>query len=230
MQRYVATLIFLAVLFLTPMAQAFAQKQNPVAPAVSAKASAKPSGEDDLRPPKEEEGPIGTPSDIKLLGIAVATLASSLAFWATYRHFRKKIEEKKKTSPPVPPEKAAYDALKKIRELMDTDGKAFYFRLCLAFREYTGRRFNVNATEMTTEELLPVLRSLPLERNLASDASRFLAYSDPVKYAGAVPERTKMERHFKFVRLFVKKTTDAISPEKDGAGQASQSETATSDA
>ena len=230
MQRHVAAFIFLTVLFLTPMAQIFAQEENPVAPEVSAKASGKPSGEGALRPLKEEERPIGAPSAIKLLGAAAATLASILAFWATYRHFRKKIDEKQIPPPPEPPEKAAYEALKGIRELMDSDGKAFYFRLCLVFREYIGGRFFINAAEMTTEELLPVLRSLPLERNLASDASLFLSYSDPVKYAEAVAERTKMERHFKFVRHFVKKTTDAISPEKDRSGQASQPETATSDA
>ena len=110
---------------------------------------------------------------------------------------------------------------------MDSDGKAFYFRLSLALREYIGRRFSINAAEMTSEELFPVLRSLPLEEDLASDARRFFGYSDPVKYAGAVPERTRMERHIKFVRLFVKKTTDAISPEKIGAGELSHSEKAT---
>ena len=111
---------------------------------------------------------------------------------------------------------------------MDSDGKAFYFRLSLAFREYIGKRFSINAAEMTTEELLPVLRSLPLEKDLASDARRFFDYSDPVKYAGAVPERTKMERHLEIVRFFVKKTTDAILPEPDGAGIISRQEKAKS--
>ena len=61
---------------------------------------------------------------------------------------------------------------------------------------------------MTTEELFPILKSLRLGEQLESETRRFFDCSDPVKFAGAVPERTNMERHLKFVQYFIKMTAE----------------------
>ncbi len=225
MQRYTAASIICIVLCWAHLSVVIAQQSPPAGQDVSAESLL--SDMTDIHDLKSLEPPQGMPFSTKLLLVLFAILATISCFGGVYRYYRKRVEEKQKTPPPVPPEQAAYDALKEIGRLMDSDGKAFYFRLSLAFREYIGKRFSINAAEMTTEELFPVLRSLPLEKDLVSDTSRFFDYSDPVKYAGAVPERTKMERHLKLVRSFVKKTTEAILPEPDGAGIVSLHEKAT---
>jgi hypothetical protein len=222
----VAAFILCIGFFWTPLASAFVQEDAPVGH--DASATQGPSADmSDIYDLKALEPPQGTPFFTKLLLAVAGVLVSILIAWAVHRYYRKKNEDKQKTPSPVPPDQAAYDALREIRELMDSDGKAFYYRLSIALRDYIGKRFSVNAAEMTTQELFPVLRSLPLDTDLESEVRRFLLYSDPVKYAGTVPERVKMERHLKFVRFFVKKTTDAISPEADGSGEDSHAEKVT---
>lgn len=110
--------------------------------------------------------------------------------------------------------------LGKIRDLMDIDGKAFYFRLTLALRGYVEGKYSVNAAEMTTEELAPVLKSLRIDEELETGALCLFDYSDPVKYADAVAERAKMENHFKFVRYFVKSTAENSFRQDASPGEA----------
>ncbi len=165
----------------------------------------------------------GMPFYAKALLAASAVLLAILSICLAVRYLQGK--KKGQASPaPLSPEEAALKTLGEIRNIMDTDAKAFYFRLSLALREFMEGKFSVKAAEMTTEELVPLMKSLRLEEELESGARRFFEYSDPVKFAGAVPERIKMEDHFKFVRYFVKTAarnsfeTDASQAEARPAG------------
>jgi hypothetical protein len=94
-------------------------------------------------------------------------------------------------------------------------GKLFYFRLSEILRQYLQGRFGVDGLEMTTEELLPHVEGMKLERDLKRNMKRFLVSCDPVKFAGAPTHRDMMEKDLGFVRGVVEKTAAALeTPEK----------------
>lgn len=111
-----------------------------------------------------------------------------------------------------PPEETACKRLGEILPLMDADGKKFYFSLSLIIRGYIQERFGIPAPELTTEELVPAVNALDLDRALKDGLRSLFAASDPVKYAAAPAVRKEMEAHAAFVRNFIKQTTPV--PEK----------------
>jgi hypothetical protein len=120
------------------------------------------------------------------------------------------------------PEDAARQRLAAL--LTDTgSGKAFYFQLSAIFREYLDGRFGIDSLEMTTEELLPRVDTLALQKDSKREVKTFLTSCDPVKFAGAPTHPSVMERDLDFVKAFVEKTA-ALPPENPG-GPASPNKT-----
>lgn len=149
----------------------------------------------------------GYPAYVKwLVGALLGILLLVILLLAISFYKKKRLNENKKPLP-VPPDKAALTALRKIRGLMNAAGKDFYFALSMILRAYIDGRFGINAMDMTTEELLPEIFGLDLNSELKKRARAFFRYSDSVKFANLPPERVKMEEHFKFVNSFVKITT-----------------------
>ena len=83
----------------------------------------------------------------------------------------------------------AMQALDGIGDVRGQDGKAFYFRLSAILRRYIFGRFSVGAPEMTTEEFLPCIDRLPIDRELARQLKQLCRAMDPVKFAGETGER-----------------------------------------
>jgi hypothetical protein len=137
-----------------------------------------------------------------------------------YRYWRKK-RRPKDISPAeviLPPEVAAAQAL----DALEADGKitdkAFYFRLSAILRAYLSGRFRVDGLEMTTEELLPAVDRLGIDRVLKSGIRDFLLFSDPVKFADLSAPRARRDSDLEFARGFVKQTTpDSTRDETTGA-------------
>lgn len=98
----------------------------------------------------------------------------------------------------------------------DLSPREYYFGLTAILKGYIGRRFDFDAPEMTTEELLPRLNELDCEKKLISDVKAVLTSTDPVKYAGADVLTDKMETDFQTVKDFVRLTPLPIEePEKE---------------
>jgi len=137
-----------------------------------------------------------------VLGFIVVVLAATvLMYWKKQKKTILEVEAS------ISPEEAALNMLKDLHALMDSDGKAFYFRLSMILREYIWHRFGVGAPEMTTEELLPRIAELELGSRLIQGAREFVRAGDPVKFAEQPAETETMQRHLEFVRSFVKQTT-----------------------
>ncbi len=128
--------------------------------------------------------------------------ACIIVFWK-----RRKKKLKGKTAPPVPIDKAALAALESISDVENIDGKDFYFRLCEILRIYIKGRYEINAPEMTSEELFPALDNLGLDRNLLKDIKEVFKRADPVKFAGKPPVLGEMEKDILFAGKFIRKTT-----------------------
>ena len=137
-----------------------------------------------------------------VLGFIIVVLAATvLMYWKKQKKTILEVEAS------ICPEEAALNMLDDLHALMDSDGKAFYFRLSMILREYIRHRFDVGAPEMTTEELLPRIAELELGSRLLQGAREFVRAGDPVKFAEQPAETETMQRHLEFVRSFVKQTT-----------------------
>jgi hypothetical protein len=140
-------------------------------------------------------------------GIAIVALLISLAIFLWKRRKQKQAP----AAPPMPPEKTALLALKKIDLLIEKDAKLFYFKITEIIRAYLHARFGLDALEMTTEELLPKIATLDLNKKLQNDLKALFYHSDPVKFAEQPADRQLMQNDFEFVEIFVNQTTPAVN-------------------
>ena len=137
--------------------------------------------------------------------VILAVLTAVFLFWK--KRQKEKIPE---VVAALSPEEAALNSLVELQELMHSNGKQFYFRLSMIFREYIRQRFGMDAPEMTTEELLPRIAEIKLASDLDRGVRDFIHASDPVKFAERTAEMETMQLHFEFVRSFVRQTTPQI--------------------
>jgi len=111
----------------------------------------------------------------------------------------------------LPPDELALQQLKALENNENHEGRLFYFRLSAILREYIKGRYGINATEMTTEELVPKIDEQELNRRLKTELRTLLHSADPIKFAGDFADRDRMKRDLEFVREFVLQTRDVIS-------------------
>lgn len=164
----------------------------------------------DIRPPVAVgfDAPWLIPALLALAGVVLLA-----ALWWWWRDHRKKrtIET---IVPELPPEMTAMQALDGINDVRGLDGKTFYFRLSAILRQYVFSRFAVGAPEMTTEEFLPCIDRLSVDRNLARQLKQLCRAMDPVKFGGATTVEKQMEADLFFARAFVRKTTPTTVAEQ----------------
>ena len=137
---------------------------------------------------------------------SLVVIGIALLFWRIWRH-RKTPKPVKPLPPPVPPETQAYQALDTLAAQGNISAKQFYFRLSAILRRYLERRFDFPAAEMTTEELLPSINQLRLNKDLANKLKTFCRSSDPIKFAGQNSEENQMRNDLEFERSFVQQTS-----------------------
>lgn len=114
------------------------------------------------------------------------------------------------SAPPTPPHVLALKALEKLKGkgLLERDEcNPFYTELSLILRAYLEGRFNLNATDETTEEIVEEMSKSPdlngSQRNILQE---FMRQADMVKFAKGHPDRLTMESAFKTTQHFVEET------------------------
>ena len=147
---------------------------------------------------------------------AILLLAAILAWlgWKLARRIRRLQEA---VPPPLPPWEEALGALDQLpwREwLGDGQFKRLYYALSEILKRYLERRYEFDAVESTTTELLASMRlhKLPMR----DEITRFFARCDLVKYAKTVPPEDEAERALEQLRDFVVRTKPAPEPLKPG--------------
>jgi hypothetical protein len=158
--------------------------------------------------------PVPVSPTVIAIWTAILLLVAGAVLGGWYLWKKRKTPVVEEVEAVLSPEDAALSQLQALSP--DTeDGKLFYFRLSAILREYLHGRFGIDGIEMTTEELLPHVEAMSLERALKRDMKRFLVSSDPVKFAGAPTRRELMEKDLGFVRGIVEKTAATLgAPEK----------------
>ena len=172
----------------------------------------------DIKPLREVAGPRRWPWVVGLAA-AVLILGALGAWWLRRR--RRGFSE-----PLVPPHDVAFEALRALRATDFEDERAvreFYFRISEVLRAYVEGRFRLNATDLTTEEILAATEGLSLAVEDEDKLHAFLQASDQVKFAAHRPSEGEIETAFERALSFVERTvpredeaedTDAGSEER----------------
>jgi hypothetical protein len=136
----------------------------------------------------------------------VLALAAAIAYWWRRRRAR---EETEPQSPPVPAHEialAALDRLAATEPVGDAAVRRYYFALSEIVRAYIEGRFGLNATDLTSEEIVASLDRLDLPEARALGLRAFLSDTDAVKFAAHRPQRAEIGAVLDWARRFVEAT------------------------
>ncbi len=181
-----------------------------------------PANEENLRP-RPLKPPVEIPPDythLYLLSAAIAAfLIIALITWYVWRRFLRKkgVEEEIAHELLEPPEKVALEHLHALETsdlLRKGKIKEYFSEAADIIRIYLGRRFGVNAVDMTSFELVYALRSSGhslLNEEIVGIIENFLSECDMVKFAKFIPSEERQEKIVADARSIVLMTT----PEKE---------------
>jgi len=139
---------------------------------------------------RDIKGPVGLPVDWRpyLLwgGSALAAVAIVVLIILYLKKFRPAALERARLAPPMPPHKRALEELDRIEAMgLVEEGRfdLYYDLVTDALRRYVGARYNFNAIDMTTEEVVTALDGRLRRLDLADSVGAMLRESDLVKFA-----------------------------------------------
>jgi len=143
--------------------------------------------------------------------VGLVLLAAGILFW---RRRRGEV-----VAPPVPPHELAFAALDALRATDFDDPVAvrrYHFAISEVFRQYVEGRFGLNATDLTTPEILARLGELGGLGNEERILVRsFLLHTDEVKFAGHRPGEDEIRERYAEALQFVQRTIPVASAEAD---------------
>lgn len=141
--------------------------------------------------------------------IAILLVVAGLVYLIIYRkkHAKKKehVEEEKK-KPVVP---AIITARAKLAEMKEGESwnnantKEYYTDLTDIAREYLEGQFEIDAVEMTTDEIMRAVHAMNINGTAKSKLQETLITADFVKFAKANPSKDQNEESFKDINYFV---------------------------
>lgn len=149
-------------------------------------ADAQAKGEDirDIQPPTEVA--IRSLRLVWALLIALGAALVGLLAWRLFQKYRARVAAF--VAPPLPLDVRTRKALDQLKaEELPTRGQsqAFFFRLSEIIRGYLGERYEFDALECTSSELMAQLRRMKPARLPEDGLMRFISESDMVKFARA---------------------------------------------
>lgn len=144
----------------------------------------------------------------------VFPLIAVLASFALWYYLRKRRQQKPIAAvvkPIIPAHVQAMDRLKalKDRKLWQQNAvKAYHSELSDIIREYLENRYQVNAMEQTSDEILSGLRHLDIQEESRNGLRQILILADLVKFAKAEPLNTDNEQSMDNAISFVSHTKE----------------------
>ena len=141
-------------------------------------------------------------------GIILAGLV--LLFIYIVRRLRKKTNiEEEEVKPQIPAIVTAREKMAQLKEsnLWQSEKyKDYYTDLTGIAREYLEGQFNIDAIEMTSDEILDEVRKIQLDNLIFSKLQNTLITSDLVKFAKAIPSPAENENAFKDINSFIEES------------------------
>jgi len=147
--------------------------------------------------------------------LAAAAVALAVGWWV--RRWRRRLSQ----VPRRPAHEIAFEAMATLRRTDFDDPEAvrrFYFQISEVVRFYVENRFAVNATDLTTEEILEWLDlgEGPGE-NQVGPLEQFLWQTDQVKFAHQDPSQQDIETTYDQALGFVEATREPDEPLEEAA-------------
>jgi len=132
---------------------------------------------------------------------------------------------KRKSKPAfVPPQSPPYEEAMESLRLLDAKQylvkgmiREYVFELSDIVKRYLERRYQTNAAELTTEEMLDWIRVSPLDSAHRRVLEWFFSASDPVKFAKQSPNQETIERFGTDIRAFLEATKPQPDKKEKGA-------------
>ena len=145
-----------------------------------------------------------------LLFLLIGVVVLLLVFLYLLRHYIKNqpILRRVTLEPKIPAHIQAGRSLEEIHEnkgWMKEDAKAYYTELTDALRIYIQNRFGINATEMTSREVLEKLKDIVTPEQY-DEVQNLLTTSDFAKFAKFQPFENEKMHHYGVVSEFVDQT------------------------
>ncbi len=138
-------------------------------------------------------------------GIALALLLLAAAGYWFWRRRRPAVAK-----PALPAHLLAFRQLDALRGTDFSNPAAvrrFHFEISEVLRGYVEGRFGLNATDLTRQEIIPLLANLPgLDPQPREDLEQFLLATDRVKFAAFDPPPEEIERTYELALGFVEAT------------------------
>lgn len=174
-----------------------------------------------IRPPV----PVGfDPAIFKIAAMVIGGCAVlALLFYVIKKWIknRKQINDHKLLPAPLAPYDQALKDLELISQQGMKDQRLFYFNLTAVLRQYIGRSFHFNAVEMTSQEFVRSIKPLLFDKMIKKDILNFISVSDPVKYAGILPETNRTEKDFLRIKEMICQIENNLTIQKEPKEEAS---------
>lgn len=141
-------------------------------------------------------------------GIILAGLVLLIIY--IIRRSRKKTNiEEEEVKPQIPAIVTAREKMAQLKEAnlwQSGKYKDYYTDLTGIAREYLEGQFNIDAIEMTSDEILDEVRKIQLDNLIFSKLQNTLITSDLVKFAKATPSPVENENAFKDINSFIEES------------------------
>ncbi|HEV8199334.1 MAG TPA: hypothetical protein VGS03_04875 [Candidatus Polarisedimenticolia bacterium] len=156
---------------------------------------------------------------------AVLLAVAALVWWRRRRKRRPEAAVPvRPAAPPRPEHEIAYEELERLLSsglIERGEMKAFYIALAEIIRRYLGRRFDFDAFESTTWEILESLRSVRLPAPTTTLLSELLGLCDLVKFAKHLPGREETRASVERAYRLVDETKRTAPPPLPAVGEGS---------
>ena len=154
-----------------------------------------------------------------LLVILLAAVLGLGGWWLYRRYLKRKAHQAEEdVLASLPPHVAAIMALDKLktdRPWIAGRNKEFYTRLSDILRQYIERRFQVNAPEMTTSDILALFQRDKDTQSVYQNLKQILQLSDLVKFAKLIPLENEHDLSLMNAYLFVNQTKQEEIPDPE---------------
>jgi len=153
--------------------------------------------------------------------ILLYILLALVSIFAIYRIVRRYLQNKKilpteKSQLEVPAHILALemlDTIKKEKRWERGEAKPYYTELTNILRIYIEKRYNLNAMESTSDEILTLLKNIGIKREIITSLKTLLELSDLVKFAKWEPMIDDYLKSLSIAYTFVNDTKEIIEEE-----------------
>lgn len=151
-----------------------------------------------------------------LILLLAGVIILALLAWLLWIFYFKKNRKSK-----LPPELPHNKAHRRVRELESSDlwenhhHKEYYSQLSEIVRDYFEEQFNISANEMTTRDLLRIIKRDAHLRRVHQEMKQILRTADLTKFAKGVPTDEDHRDSVKFAYKIIEQTRPALIEQND---------------